>query len=507
MHDTPPAPHEAPTASPHVIDRPNPLNPPSEAELGRSRTRPARAHADEEPISRDDLVDVFAIAERPDRSTHMVGTELEKFGVRVPVGDGELAPIDYGDIARVLAGLCDGFGWQPGPDRGPGGEIIELRRDGASITLEPGGQLELSGKPLHTIHETCAEFTQHYRELHEVSLPLRLSWFTAGFHPWATREQINFMPKGRYEVMRDYLPTRGGRGLDMMLRTCTVQANFDFASEQQCGERLRIANAIAPVVCAMFADSPFVEGRDTGLRTARSTVWTDVDNARCGTPAFAWDGAAFSYEHYVDWVLAIPMFFVKRAGFYHQHHPSFAEFMRDGFTAPDGQHHRALWSDWVLHLSTVFPEVRIKPFIEFRSADAVPSRYLCAVPALLRGLLYDDDVGAQTWALFERFSAHEREQLWFDARHAALASPQLRELAGRLLALARSALDRADVRDEKGRTEARFLDPLEPMVAAGEAPADVALAQVQAELGPGPWSGAAAQRAFVRPFYFAGLEP
>ncbi|MBC8067446.1 MAG: glutamate--cysteine ligase [Deltaproteobacteria bacterium] len=473
----------------------------------RVRTGPVRTHADDEPISRDELVDVYAIVERPDPSTHMVGTELEKFGVRIPEGDGPLTPVDYADVAHVLAGLCDRFGWQPGPDRGPGGEIIELRRDGASITLEPGGQFELSGKPLHTIHETCAEFTQHYRELHEVSLPLRLSWFTAGFHPWATREQINWMPKGRYEVMREFLPTRGGNGLDMMLRTCTVQANFDYTSERQCGERLRLANAIAPVVCALFADSPFVEGRDTGLRTARSTVWTDVDNARCGTPPFAWGGPAFSYEHYVDWVLDIPMFFVKRAGIYHRHHATFAEFMRDGYTTPAGEHIRATWFDWVLHLSTVFPEVRLKPFIEFRSADAVPSKYLCALPALLRGLLYDDDVGAQAWSLFEGFGPAERDQLWFDARHAAMAAPTLRQLAGELLALARVALDRADTRDEQGRTESRFLDPLASLVTNGETPADVALARVNAELGPGPWSGPAAQRAFVRPFYFAGLEP
>ncbi len=498
MHDTLPGTdlgaRAARTASPHVIDRPT------------QRKQP-RNHADDEPLTRDALVDVLAGAERPDRATHKVGTELEKFGVRVPKDDGELLPIDYGDVSRVLAAMCERFGWQPGPDLGPGGEIIELRRDGASITLEPGGQLELSGKPLATIHETCAEFTQHYRELHAISQELGISWFTAGFHPWALREQLNWMPKGRYQVMREYLPTRGGRGLDMMLRTCTVQANFDYTSEANCGERLRVANAIAPVVCAMFANSPFVEGRDTGLRTARSTVWTDVDPARCGVPDFVWDAEGFAYERYVDWALQVPMFFVKRDGKYNPYHVSFAEFMRDGFTAPDGTHHVALWSDWVLHLSTVFPEVRMKPFIEFRSADAVPSKWLCALPALLKGLLYDDDAGARTWALFEGFDASERAQLWFDARHAALAEPRLQSLAKSLVALARTSLDRANVLDDKGRTEARFLDPLQTLVESGQTPADVALAAVAAELGPGPWAGPAAQRAFVRPFYFSGAEP
>ncbi len=459
-------------------------------------------HADDEPISRTDLLDVFTAAVRPDPATHLVGTELEKFGVRVPKDDGPLEPVDYGDIARVLAALCDQHGWTPGPDRGIGGEIIELRKDGASITLEPGGQLELSGKPLATIHQTCAEFTQHYRELHAVSLPLRLSWFTAGFHPWATREELNWMPKGRYRVMRQYLPTRGGRGLDMMLRTCTVQANFDFASEQQCGERLRVANAIAPVLAAMFANSPHVEGRDTGLRTARSTVWTDVDNARCGTPPFVFDGAPFSWERYVDWALEVPTFFVKRAGTYHPHHVPFSQFLREGFTAPDGRRHAATWADWILHMSTVFPEVRLKPYIEFRSADAVSSRYLCALPAVLQGVLYDDDALAATWSRLGGLDAGARAELWFEARHGGLASPLLRPHAAFVLAQARAGLERRNRRDDRGRTEARFLDPVDELVARGQSPADVVLETVGEHAGRTPQG----QRAFVRAHYFAGVE-
>lgn len=474
-------------ASEHVTDRPN---------------KPSREHAHDEPISRSDLIDVFAAAERPDARTHLVGTELEKFGVRVPSATGPLEPVSYADITAVFDGLCTQFGWAPGPDRGPHGEIIELRRDGASITLEPGGQLELSGKPLKNIHETCAEFTQHYRELHAVSLPLQLSWFTAGFHPWATREEIQWMPKGRYEVMRAYLPTRGGRGLDMMLRTCTVQANFDYASEAQCGERLRVANAIAPVLAALFANSPFVEGRDTGLRTARSTVWTDVDAARCGTPAFVFEQSAFSYEQYVDWALDVPMFFVKRHGTYHPHHVSFAEYMRDGFVTPDGVRQVATWDDWTTHLSTVFPEVRIKPFIEFRSADAVPSKYLCGLPAVLQGLLYDADAGAEAWALLGALDAQARAELWFDARHAGLSAPHLQRYATRLVELAHGALERADVRDERGRTEARFVEPLATLAAGGRCPADV----VTDDLGPNPGRAPEGQRRLVRAFYFAGVE-
>ena len=461
-----------------------------------------RHHDDDGPISRADLIDVFTAAERSDVSTHLVGTELEKFGVRVPANAGSLEPVGFGDITRVFEGLCAQFGWAPGPDHGIDGETIELRRDGASITLEPGGQLELSGKPLSTVHETCAEFTQHYRELHAVSLPLGLSWFSAGFHPWATREEIQWMPKGRYRVMRQFLPTRGGRGLDMMLRTCTVQANFDFASEAQCGERLRVANAIAPVIAALFANSPFVEGRDTGLRTARSTVWTDVDNDRCGTPPFVFAGEPFSYEQYVDWALEIPTFFVKRRGTYHSHHVPFSQYMRDGFTTPDGVHQTATWGDWINHLSTVFPEVRLKPFIEFRSADAVPSRYLCGLPAILLGLLYDDDAGAAAWEMLGGLDANERAELWFDARHAGLSAPHLQRSATRLVELAHAALERRDIRDERGRTEARFVEPLAALAASGRCPADVGTADVGAVPGRGPEG----QRRLVRSFYFAGVE-
>ncbi len=462
----------------------------------QNRSDPPDADA---PLAREDLVRVFVDAERPDVSTHLVGTELEKFGVRVGPGGGPLVPVDHADIAAVLGALVAGHGWELGEDRGTAGEIVELRKDGASITLEPGGQLELSGKPLATIHETCAEFTEHYRELHAVSVPLGLSWFTAGFHPWATREQINWMPKGRYRVMRAYLPTRGGRGLDMMLRTCTVQANFDYASERQCGERLAVANAIAPVVMALFANSPLVEGRRTGVASNRSAVWTDVDPARCGTPSFALDGAGFSYERYIDWALDVPMFFVKRAGVYHPHHATFRAFMTEGFVDPSGARHRACYTDWLLHLSTVFPEVRLKPFVEFRSADAVPSRYLCGLPALLKGLLYGVGTAEGVMALLDHDATPAGHgALWVEARQHGMAAPRIRSLAGGLVELARQALDGFAIRDDKGRTEARFLDPLDELVARGVSPADMALAASNDERD--------CARAYARAVYFAGTE-
>jgi glutamate--cysteine ligase len=461
---------------------------------------PKTSRLPNEPIAREELVEVLARAERPDPSTHLIGTELEKAGVFVPPDGGPPRPVSYPEhVLPTLQALVERFGWAPGPDRGVDGEIIELVRDGASITLEPGGQLELSGAPLHNVHQTCAEFSQHYDELHTVSQPLSLGWMAVGHHPWATRDEIHWMPKGRYRVMQAYLPTRGARGLDMMLRTCTVQANFDYGSEAQCARRFRLANAMAPVLAALFANSPYLEGRATGLASVRNEVWLDVDTARSGVPRFAFDG--FSYERYVDWALDVPMFFVKRDGQYHPHHETFRRYLEHGLTTPDGTHHRATHGDWSLHLSTVFPEVRLKPYLELRSADAVGSRHVCALPALAKGLLYDEDAGGQAWEHLSGFTYEERLELWNEAIRHGLRSPRLRELGGALLRLAREALDRGDIRDAKGRTEARFLDGLEALVEQGHSPGD----EVLAALGPEPGRDGAARRAFLRAFHFAGV--
>jgi glutamate--cysteine ligase len=460
-------------------------------------------HQPDDPIQVAHLVDVFVAAERPDPTTHLIGTELEKFGVvAAPVGQ-PLEPVRHEPhIAAVLSALVERHGWSVGSDRGPDGEIIELVRDGASITLEPGGQLELSGKPLPEVHATCAEFTQHFTELHEVSEPLGLTWFTAGFHPWATREDVHWMPKGRYGVMRRYLPTRGGQALDMMLRTCTVQANFDYTSERQCGERFRVASAIAPVVAAMFANSAYREGRRTQLQSVRCNVWTDVDPDRCGIPAFAFE-PGFTYDKYVQWALDVPMFFVKRDKIFHPHHVPFRTFLRDGFTDASGRHHRAVWADWLVHLSTLFPEVRLRPHIEFRSADAVGSRFVCALPALIKGILYDEAATADAWEMLGDLDQDARRDLWQRSCHVGLGDARIGTMACRLVEIAREALDRMDIRDGKGRTEARFLDPLQVRIERGRSPIDDVIDQ----LGDDPGRGPAAQHAFAKAFYFAGVEP
>jgi len=454
----------------------------------------------DEPVTTDQLVEIFVNAERPDPSTHLIGTELEKIGVVIPENGSGARPVSYAEHVRpTLQGLCDRFGWELGSDRGTQGEMVELIRDGASITLEPGGQLELSGAPLHNVHETCAEFSQHYDELHEVSKPLSLAWMAVGHQPWATRDEIHWMPKGRYRVMRDYLPTRGGRALDMMLRTCTVQANFDYRSEAQCGERYRLANAISPLLTAIFANSPYLEGRDAKRASVRADVWLDVDPDRCGVPRFVF--GEFSYQRYVDWALEVPMFFIKRDGIYHPHHTSFREYLDKGFTAPDGEHHRATHGDWFLHLSTVFPEVRLKPHIELRSVDAVGSRYVCSLPALVKGLLYDDDALGQAWERLRGLSYDERIDLWKEAIEHGLRSKRVQTLARVLLDLARTSLDRMNIRDDRDRSEARFIDNLEPLVDMGSSPGH----EVLAELGETPGRDAASRAAFVRAFHFAGV--
>jgi glutamate--cysteine ligase len=456
---------------------------------------------DDRPIeSRAELVGWFEKSRRPDN--HLIGTEQEKFGIYVDA-HGMPQPVRYRDhVLPTLEAMRDRFGWAEGKDRGIDGELIALERDGASITLEPGGQFELSGKPLPTVHDTCAEFTTHYRELDAIARPLGVAWLACGFHPFATREEVDSMPKGRYAVMREYLPTRGKLALDMMLRTCTVQANFDYRDEAQCGARLRLLLGVSSLTTALFANSPYEEGKFAGMLSRRSATWEQVDPDRCGLLPFVFQGE-FSWEKYVDFALDVPMFFVKRGHHYHPHHVSFRRFMAEGFTDGHGHQHRATQADWEVHLSTLFPEVRLKPFLEVRGADSVNSSTVCALPALCKGLIYDDDARAAAWEIVADLEFGQRMDLWRRARTNGLADPEVLDKCKRLLTIARAGLERLDVRDSKGRTEARFLESLERQVERGATPANDALAQ----LGEAPGRGAAGRRALVEHFTFAGALP
>ena len=457
--------------------------------------------ASAQPLTSDDLTGFFRRAERPDPAHHKVGTEHEKFGV--VLDDRGVRPVEYrAHVLAVMSTFMERFGWRPSPERGDDGALIALERDGASITLEPGGQFELSGKPLANVHQTCQEFTQHQRELHEASVELGLAWFAAGFHPFATRDEVNWMPKPRYAVMRAFLPTRGQRGLDMMLRTCTVQANFDYASEVQCGRRFRVALGVSGLSTALFANSPYREGEDRGFASLRSDNWTDVDPARCGLLPWAFEGE-FSYQRYVDWALDVPMFFIRRSGRYIPTHAPFRAYLAQGFVDADGTKHTPTRGDWELHLSTLFPEIRLKPFLEVRGCDSVPHRIVCALPALWKGILYDDDALEAAWDLVRDLSFDERRELWLECRRDALRAPRTRELCAELLKIARAGLRRAAILDSRGRDETPFLDCLDELVAAGTSLADLA----RSSLGPSPGRGVAARRAFVRAFYFAGTNP
>jgi len=451
-----------------------------------------------EPLTRDQLIEWFVDAERP--GGHLIGTEQEKFGVVVGEPGTAPRPATWKEhVEPLLRGLMDRFGWEPAKDRGTGGEIVALRRDGASITLEPGGQVELSGAPLPTVHDTCAEFTTHYRELHAVAEPLGLAYIATGFHPFATRDEIDWMPKGRYVVMREYLPTRGKLALDMMTRTCTVQANFDFGSEAEARWRLKVAMSLAAPIAALFANAPYKEGRHEGVRSQRSAVWEAVDPDRCGYLDFILDGS-FSYERYADWALDVPMFFVKRDRGYIAHHGTFRDYMAKGFEDDQHVHQWATTDDLKLHFNTLFPEARLNPFIEVRSPDSVGSRFLCALPALTKGLLYDEAAGREALALVDGLDMQGFHDLWVECRTAGMTSPRVRAMGLRLLELSRQALDAMDVRDSKGRTEARFLDPLQALAEQGKSPADLRLD----ELGSNPGTDDKGRRSLVKAFHFAG---
>lgn len=401
-----------------------------------------------------------------------IGTEHEKF-----VFHGEtLAPAPYdGDwgIGAFLDGLTR-FGWTPVAEAG---NTVALSKGDCNVSLEPGGQLELSGAPLETIHQTCDEVHNHLREVKEVAGELGVGLVGMGFHPKWKRADIPWMPKGRYRIMRAYMPKKGRLGLDMMLRTCTVQVNLDFSSEADMVRKFRVGLALQPVATALFANSPFVEGKPTGFASYRSHVWEDTDPDRCGILPFVFeDGMGF--ERYVDHALDVPMYFVYRDGAYLDASGlSFRDFLDGRLAVLPGE--RPTVSDWADHLTTLFPEVRLKRFMEMRGADGGPWRRLCALPALWVGLLYDGAALDAAWALVKDWTAEEHRALRRDAPRLALRTPlrgrTLRETAGEVLEIARSGLRARDRRDRVGDNETGFLGALDEIVRDGRSPAEAVL--------------------------------
>jgi len=398
-----------------------------------------------------------------------VGTEHEKFVFRR--SDLRRVPYEGPDgIAALLQGMTR-FGWDPVLEDD---NVIALQNDArCSITLEPGGQFELSGAPLETIHQTCDEVHEHLRQVREVCDELGLGMLGLGFDPKSRREDVSWMPKGRYRIMRAYMPKKGGHGLDMMLRTCTVQANLDYQSEADMVKKFRVSLALQPVAAALFANSPFLEGKPNGYQSYRSFVWTDLDPDRSGMLPFVFEDG-FGFERYVDYLLDVPMYFVYRDGRYiDASGQSFRDFLAGKLPALPGE--VPTLTDWADHSTTAFPEVRLKTFLEMRAADGGPWRRLCALPALWVGLLYDQTALDAAYDLIADWTAAEREamrrqvpRLGLDAR---IRSRTLRDVALEVLDFAREGLHRRARRGQSGEDETHFLDTLFSIAGSGRTPA------------------------------------
>ena len=448
----------------------------------------AEAKTDAAPLRLEDLAAYLASGCKP-TADFRVGAEHEKFGFRQRT----LKPIPYyGDdgIEALLKGLMR-FGWRgefEASDTGP--VLIGLTRDGANVSLEPGGQFELSGAPLETMHDICCETSKHLRETKDVADQLGIGFLGLGFSPIWAQADVPVMPKGRYAIMRAYMPKVGSRGLDMMFRTCTVQANLDFGSEADMVKKFRVSLALQPVATALFANSPFTDGKPNGWLSARGAVWTDVDADRTGLLDFVFkDG--FGFETYARYALDVPMYFAKRDGRYIDlSGRSFRRFLAGDLPEMAGQ--RATMKDWGDHLTTLFPEVRLKTYLEMRGADSGPQPFLCALPALWTGVLYDDAALEAAWDLAKDWTTEERTTLRLDAaRHglkATVAGRSLQDVAKDMTAIAREGLKRRARLNAGMLDETVFLNPVSEVAESG-----ITAAERLLELYHGPWKGDASR--------------
>ncbi len=440
------------------------------------------------PLTLEDMAGHLASGAKP-KADFRVGSEHEKFLFRVGTHESVAYGQDTqgrGGVQALLEGLMQ-FGWRGVyEDTSAGHTLIALQRGGASVSLEPAGQFELSGAPLESVHDICDEISQHLTEAKQVAEGLGIGFLGLGFAPTWTREQTQIMPKARYDIMRSYMPKVGNLGLDMMLRTCTVQANLDFSSEADMVSKFRLSLALQPIATALFANSPFVEGKPTGFVSNRANTWTDTDAARTGMLNFVFEDG-FGFDTYARYALDVPMYFVKRNGVYlDATGQSFRDFIKGELPAAPGV--QANLHDWEEHLATIFPEVRLKTFLEMRGADTGPPGRLCGLAALWIGLLYDDAATAAAWDLCNNWTPAEREQLRRDAPRiglkAEIAGRSARDVAVDILAIAREGLKRrarlsGSMTDERG-----FLADLEEIADSGVTPAERWLEHYN-----GPWRG------------------
>ena len=425
--------------------------------------------------SKSQLVEYIAEGSKPEAAWR-IGTEHEKFVFRLA----DHAPVGY-DGPQGIRALLEGmqrFGWEAVYEND---QPVALLQGLCSITLEPGGQFELSGAPLETIHETCAEVNGHLRQVREVAGELGIGMIGLGFEPKWTRAEMQLMPKARSDIMRRYMPKVGTLGLDMMHRTCTVQVNLDFSSEADMVKKFRTSLALQPVATALFANSPFSEGKPNGFLSYRSHVWTDTDNDRSGMLPFVFEDG-FGFERYVDYLLDVPMYFVYRDGRYiDAAGQSFRDFIAGRLPALPGElPHMGDWSD---HLTTAFPEVRLKKFLEMRGADGGPWRRLCALPALWVGLLYDAQALDEASQLVKDWTVEEITQLRAavprQGLHVPFRGETLREVALDMLAIARQGLHRRARRNNVGDTEGFFLDTLFQIAGTGRTQAEELLSDYE----------------------------
>jgi glutamate--cysteine ligase len=428
----------------------------------------------------DQLAAPMAAGEKP-REAWRIGTEHEKFvydrtDFHAPSYDEE------GGILDLLTALGE-FGWTPIEENG---KVIAMKGADGTVSLEPAGQLELSGAPLETLHETCAETGRHLAQVKAIGERTGKGYLGLGMWPDKARADLPMMPKGRYAIMARHMPRVGALGLDMMLRTCTIQVNLDYASEADMVKKFRTSLALQPLATALFANSPFLEGKPNGYLSYRSHIWSDTDPHRTGMLPFVFEDG-FSYERYVDYMLDVPMYFVFREGKYIDAAGlSFRDFMAGKLSVLPGE--RPLMSDWADHLSTAFPEVRLKSFLEMRGADGGPWSRICALPALWVGLLYDQGALDAAWDLVKDWDMESRETLRASVPRLGLDAPifgggTLRDIAGEVLDIARSGLAARNRLDSGGVNETGFLEPLAEIVRTGKVPAQRLLDKFHGEWG------------------------
>jgi glutamate--cysteine ligase len=444
----------------------------------------ARDQIDMAPIeTRDDLVRWLEQGVKP-KARFRIGTEHEKFAFTI----GRHEPVPY-DGPRGIRALLDGMGmllgWEPIVEHENIIGLVDVTGGGA-ISLEPGGQFELSGAAVETVHQTCTELMAHLAQLREVARPLGIGFLGIGMSPKWTLAEMPVMPKGRYRIMTAYMPKVGRHGLDMMYRTCTVQTNLDFSSEADMVKKLRVGLALQPIATALFANSPFTEGKPNGFLSFRSQIWRDTDPDRTGMLPWVFE-PGMGFERWVDYALDVPMYFVKRGDAYVDvAGQSFRSLLGGQIEVMPGE--RATISDWANHLTTIFPEVRLKRYLEMRGADAGPWRRLPALPAFWVGLLYDDDSLAAAWELVKAWSAEERQKLRDEVPRlgfgAAIRKRSVLDLATECLDLARKGLSRRDRLDANDCDETRYLEPIGDFVERGITPAEELLEKFH-----GPWGG------------------